>query len=307
MKTTDFVKGKWSQIFEFYGLPPVTRGHHYKGECPICGKKGKFRIDDKDGSGSYICVCGAGNGWKLLTEVTGKDFKTLAKEIDNQFGNVYENNQSTPAPDLKTDNKLNQAIAKAKAANKIKGTNVERYLNSRGVFELPKKGVVESNGNMFAIATDFMHRAVFSHETFLDGDKKADVSIQKKMIGLTSEGDYIDGVAIRMFAPSSTLGIAEGIETALSCRQIYHCSIWSTLNSGFMKKFRAPEGVNHLMVFADNDNNGTGLAAAFECGRANILAKNDVEKVTIRWPGDVCDFNDMLNNGSQVFEWVLTK
>lgn len=56
--------------------------------------------------------------------------------------------------------------------------------------------------------------------------------------------------------------------------------------------------------FADTDSNGAGHAAAFECGHRNILSNNDVEKVSIRWP-ESGDFNDMLINGAQVFEWPL--
>jgi putative DNA primase/helicase len=35
------------------------------------------------------------------------------------------------------------------------------------------------------------------------------------------------------------------------------------MTSGFMKKFRVPAGVKHLIIFADRDvNSATGLAAA---------------------------------------------
>ena len=82
MNTIDAVKGQWAKIFAHYGLPPITGRKHFKGKCPICGQKGKFRIDDKDGRGTYICTCGSGNGFQLLERTQGKDFKTLADEID---------------------------------------------------------------------------------------------------------------------------------------------------------------------------------------------------------------------------------
>lgn len=303
MKTTEFVKKIIPQVLEYYGLPEITGGRHSKRPCPICGKKGKFRIDNKDNTGSWICVCGAGDIWKLLTETTGKDFKTLAREIDQHFGNEYER----PVVEEKTGPTiLDLMIKRVGISNKITGTNVEQYLNSRGIFEIPQKNIVESSGNMLAIASDALNKPVYSHETFLNGSQKADLETQKKMFSLIENTEYSESVAIRMFPVQSTLGIAEGIETALSCRQIYKCSVWSTLNSSLMKKFRAPVGVDHLIIFADNDKNGTGLAAAFECGNRNILSKNDVKKVTIRWPGSVCDFNDMLVNGSDVFQWQLT-
>lgn len=298
MQTVDFVKKIIPQVLEYYNLPPVTGRNHYKGECPICGKRGKFRIDNKNNSGSWICVCGSGNIWKLLIESTGKDFKTLAGEIDQLFGNSYHH-------EPRQERVRHSPLDRYSSAIPIHESSVKDYLAARGIFEIPKRAVKCSNGNMYAIAADEKGSPIYSHETFLTGSKKADVEIGKKMISISSNAEFAQSVAIRMFEQQSTLGIAEGIETALSCRQIYKCAMWSTLNSPLMKKFRAPAGVCHLMIFADNDNNGTGLAAAFECGNRNILHKNDVKKVTIRWPMHVEDFNDMLREGSQVCEWTL--
>ncbi|MDE9567064.1 toprim domain-containing protein, partial [Xenorhabdus bovienii] len=104
----------------------------------------------------------------------------------------------------------------------------------------------------------------------------------------------------------STLGIAEGIETALSCKQIYGVNTWSAMNAGHMAKFIAPMGVKHLVVFADNDWSATGEAAAYECARKNLVANNDLEKVSVRW-ADHGDFNDLLQNGDQARERVFMK
>lgn len=30
MKTAEAAKGRWSEIFEYYGLPPITGKNHYK-------------------------------------------------------------------------------------------------------------------------------------------------------------------------------------------------------------------------------------------------------------------------------------
>ncbi len=51
MQTKKAAVGHWGRIFEYYGMPPVTGVKHYNGPCPICGARGKFRCDDKDGSG----------------------------------------------------------------------------------------------------------------------------------------------------------------------------------------------------------------------------------------------------------------
>ncbi|EJG2212558.1 toprim domain-containing protein, partial [Proteus mirabilis] len=100
--------------------------------------------------------------------------------------------------------------------------------------------------------------------------------------------------------------IAEGIETALSCKQLYGVNTWSVINTNFMKKFKAPKGVTHLVIFTDMDWNAAGHAAAMECAHKNLLSNNDVETVSVRWP-DNGDFNDMLIEACEVRELVFSK
>lgn len=307
MKTTDAVRGRWPEVFRAYGIECNARRHI---DCPVCGKSKKFRIDDKDGSGSWICVCSAGNGWKLLELTQGKDFKTLAAEIDQIIGNTPDYERTEPQQNTRLDN----ALARFKQGSRYQGTQAEQYLNGRGIFILPKQGTVflpdaychEINANigaMYSIASNDFSEAVYSHITYLQNGEKAQVETQRKMNTLQ---EYSGSVAVKLFEARSTLGIAEGIETALSCSQAYKLPCWSTLNATIMKRFRAPSGVTKLMIFADNDSNGTGMAAAFECGNRNILANNDVAQVVIRWPGKG-DFNDNLTESSEVYEWLLTK
>lgn len=66
MKTVEAAKGHWAMIFEHYGLPPITGKNHFKGKCPLCDSIGKFRIDNRDGAGTWICTCGSGDGLSWL-------------------------------------------------------------------------------------------------------------------------------------------------------------------------------------------------------------------------------------------------
>lgn len=315
MKTTDAVRGKWSLVFEYYGLPPLTGKKHFKGECPLCKNKGCFRFDDKSGNGDWICKCDSGTGWQLLEATQGKDFKTLCKEVDSIIGNTYEGTGKPISNEEKSLQGLRNKILRLyPELDAIKGSQVEQYFLGRGISVTPPEwvkfkkidGQAEIDGAIYSIATDSRGKPCYLHRTFLKGAKKADIEKPKKMKSLQAHNylDHTTSIAIRMFQVSSTLGIAEGIETALSCTQIYKCHTWSTLNAALMKKFRAPKGVNHLIIFADCDRNGTGHAAAFECGNRNILSDNDVSKVTIRWP-ERGDFNDVLKDGLKVYEWVL--
>ena len=308
MKTVEAVTGNWGTVFEAFGLPPIDPKRHY--DCPICKSIKSFRIDDKEGAGTFICKCGSGNGWRLLQSVTGRDFRDLAKEVDKLIGNTFEKEFTKPKHD-----KTTSAKAKFLGLPFLQGTDGQNYLNSRGIFRIPRMGIRWSHGEkckeaqkniscMYAIASNEYGEPAYIHLTFLENGKKANLDTVRKLY--TVKESY-GSVSIKLGTATNILGIAEGIETALSVSEIYKLPCWSTINANLMEKFRAPTGVTELYIFADNDRNGTGLAAAFNCGKANILANNDIKKVIIRWPAKVNDFNDFLTTGDDVLEWVLTK
>lgn len=309
MKTVDFVKGRWAEIFAHYNMPPITGNKHYKGECPVCKSKGSIRIDDKDGSGSWICKCGSGNGWKLLTLATGKEWQTLAAEIDRVFGN-------DTSKDVKVEKKPDPGIAVRErflSMPHLITSDVVEYMHSRGIYKIPRQGVRYSVGEydddakrkvpcMFAIASNDFGEPIYTHVTYIENGQKAKVPVQKKM---RTVREYDGSVAVKLSQPSAVLGIAEGIETALSAEIIYKVPTWSVLNAAIMRKFVAPVGTEALYIFADNDWSGTGLAAAFDCAKKNLLRAGGVGRVHVRWPKTVNDFNDLLMNGDEVCEWVM--
>ena len=160
-------------------------------------------------------------------------------------------------------------------------------------------------GNMPAMVskiTDSLSLEVLQlHVTYLKSSNK----FNRKVKGIASSTDF-KTPCIRLFTAQKTLGIAEGIESALSAHDLYDVPTWATVNAGFMKKFRAPLGVTELYIFADNDKSGTGHAVAFECARANLNANNDVSKVTVLWPNELGDFND-IEDKEDICHWSFEK
>lgn len=303
MNTIEAVKGREWEVLAHYGIKPTGPRHV---DCPICNRKKKFRLNEHNGDVMYICVCGAGNIFKLLTQVTDQSFKHIAAEIDNLIGNTGTYQPPiTPRRDYEKE-----LLEHWKTLRGVRNTSVERYLNSRGIYRLPKRAMKISGDDeksiMFCVATNDQGNPVITHKTYLEKDSKAEIDVPKKTSKVDRERESViqESIAIRFFDSQTCLGISEGIETALAAHQLYECVVWSTMNSNFMKKFRAPAGVEHLIIFADSDKNGTGHAAAFVCGHSNIMAKNDVKKVTIRWP-DRGDFNDVLQEVQTVHEWKL--
>ena len=66
-------RGQWRSLLEHLGIPSeALRDRH--GPCPGCGGTDRFRFDDQDGHGSFICSGGggdplAGDGFHLLGHV----------------------------------------------------------------------------------------------------------------------------------------------------------------------------------------------------------------------------------------------
>ncbi len=64
-------RGRWSEILGRLGYALTTHAPHEHGSCPMCGGSDRFRFDDENGDGSFICSQGtgetiAGNGFTLL-------------------------------------------------------------------------------------------------------------------------------------------------------------------------------------------------------------------------------------------------
>ena len=290
MNTAEAAKGNWATIFSHYGLSPSKR--HSKEECPFCGRKGTFRISpERISYGGYICSCSAGNGFQLIQQVTGKQFAEVAKEIDEILGVSYEKPKVKPH--------IITAIDRWPNLSPVKGTDGHKYLNTRGINVIPRRGVKfgyeQVNGKrygcLYSVAVNNAGEPCYVHQTFLDGDKKAEIPNYPTR-KLTTIKQTEDSIAIRLDNSDKVLGIAEGIESALSAKQRFKVPVFSTINTAFIKRFKAPAGVERLMIFADSDKNGAGHAAAFECAHKNMMAKNDLIQVIVRW----AKFGDMNEN-----------
>lgn len=308
MNTIDASRGKWEYIFSFLGLPPKTGGSHYKGPCPLCGKKHHFRFDDRSGDGDWICTCSNGKGLELIQEVFQIDFEEACDRVDSIIGNTRYKSAGPVVPVL---NRHERAYFHGTGP---KGTMVERYLSSRGIHILPELDCLRfstmsiydqgrSFPAMMAKVVSFGNSFSYIHYTYLVDGRKVSVEPDKKIFSIATGAK---GACIKLFPADEILGVAEGIETALSATQMYKIPTWSTLNTGFMRKFVAPLGVKKLIVFADNDENLSGAAAAFDCARRNMLAPNDLDQIDIIWPEKIgFDFNDLLRDGN--FQSVIVQ
>lgn len=304
-KTAEACRHKWRSLLPAFGVSERhLKGDH--GPCPMCGGKDRFRFDDKDGSGSYFCSgCGPGDGLDLLGKLKGWDFKTTAKELDQIVGRYQPDK-----PRQKIDQeKLRAAMRSVWAGGQwLSGFDpVTRYLENRHI--KIQTGAIRSikyhpqlnyhhEGNrytshpaMIAKFTAPDGKPSSIHRTYLDPrGRKADLPTARRMM----PGKTAKGGAVRLMSfEGDTLGIAEGIETALAAAQIRRMPVWAALDTGKMMQWEPPEGVKNIRIFADKDPNYAGESAAYALAH-RLCTTGNYDSVLVQTPPMMGDWNDYL-------------
>lgn len=150
------------------------------------------------------------------------------------------------------------------SATAISDGPAEGYLAQRGILRasdqlrylertpLGPRGAVQFLPAMLAaVTTDIGIIAV--HRTFLDtpSAKLAAFDRPKRALGSLGCG------AVRLAPPAAgRLGLAEGIESALSATQMFGVPCWATLGNERFGLVAIPESVRELHLFIDNDRGG---------------------------------------------------
>ncbi len=156
---------------------------------------------------------------------------------------------------------------------------------------------------MLWLMLDEFHRPGTLHRTYLTaGGKKLPVEKPKKLASYPSDRNLAGG-GIPLFAPGKVLGVAEGIETALSGNRATRMPVWSTYSATLLAKFNPPKGVEQLVIWADKDRSGAGLEAAKELKRRmwekGIPAKILLPPLEIPENAKGVDWNDVWRQMGQ--------
>jgi putative DNA primase/helicase len=150
------------------------------------------------------------------------------------------------------------------AQQTVPGTVAEQYLRNRGIVTpIPpsiRAGDSFDRGGcprprLVAAVQSADRRLIGVQETFLTAEgKKAPIANSRLITGTLGDG------AVRLAKAGAELGLAEGIEDALSVMQLTGTPCWCSLGAGRLDRVAIPDDVHELIVFADNDDVGRRAA-----------------------------------------------
>ncbi|VVT01101.1 DUF7146 domain-containing protein [Erythrobacter sp. EC-HK427] len=172
------------------------------------------------------------------------------------------------------------ALAIWRKADPLHASPAKAYLESRGILAAssalrfhprtplgPRGRALFLPAMIAAVSLDDGPIAI--HRTFLSQNASGKASFDKPKRTLGS----LDQAAVRLFAPASgRLGLAEGIESAMSAYALTGVPVWATLGNERFGLVSVPDSVTELYLFVDHDAGGElaasrGMAAYARDGR----------------------------------------
>jgi putative DNA primase/helicase len=219
-----------------------------------------------------------------------------ARLIEPSAGGTPKPNGATP------DSRFNTAALRIWSdARSISGTPAECYLRRRGVEtdspQLryhprtpcgPKPSTAYRPALIAAVRDEAGLLAI--HRTFIDPRGDGLAAIPEPRCGL---GRFGPG-AVRLGGAVPRLGLAEGIETALSATRLFGVPCWATLGTERFSLVSVPAGTRELLLFLDHDAGGRRGEALARQAFAHIPR---IEAHYPLRPGD--DWNDVLRSSAR--------
>lgn len=271
--------GHWHGILLANGFSETElNGKHQP--CPSCGGADRFRFIPSDPNGGFFCGDTRGDGFALLKHRFGIGFHDAAKMVERVVGKCDRDQVKKPTYAQRLRMEAKPAIR-------------SKYLEARGLRMPPgllwHKAVRYDDQDTYpAMLAPITRGGKFltMHVTYLQGGKKAAVTTCRKIL----PGPPNNGGACELYPLAGHLGIAEGVETAIAAHMIFGMPVWAALNTSLLKTWEPPEIVTSVTIFADNDANLAGQAAAYALAHRLKLMNIEVElQIPAEPDTDWCD------------------
>lgn len=252
--------------------------------CP-CPNHGKGRGDRSPS----LSVADGDDDRLLLRCFAGCDFVDILDELKHRGlieGNSLPTRKGfTPSPiSLVEPNPDVGALAIWEAAVEAQETAVDEYLSRRGIYLRPPMIRCRLDHRSMVAAVQAPDGKVIAiQQTWFTND--CERAAKRLTTGSLGAG------AVRLGAAARMMGLAEGVETALSAMQLAGITVWASLGASRLHSVEVPSWVEEIDIFVDNDEAGRTAAK-----RAANVHTSKGRKVCLRYPPDECgDWNDFLN------------
>lgn len=262
-----------------------------KGSLSVDVKRGRWFDHETGASGGVLALIQreTGGDVRAAFDFIGSDYAPSERRIRKSF--VHERQDKAQQEDRAR--KIARALTLWDEAAPAIGTIAATYLSSRRLW-VPPDDVIR-----FHPACPFGGGAVHPCMVALFRDVVTGEPCGIHRTALTPEGQKIGkkmlgrsgGAAIMLTLREEAetgLGIAEGIETALSVIVMGWRPVWAVGSAGCIAKFPLLDGVGALTVFADSDDVGLNAART-----AASRYADDCRFAYVQRP-DAGDFNDVL-------------
>ena len=292
---------QWNYILPALGVSAEALTNKHK-PCPACGGKDRFRYDDKQGRGTFVCgqLDGlSGDGFALIQHIYGCDFKEAARLVAGVLGIT----EGEPLPERKTPpqqpaqpqkDRIEALQALWAIAEQNRGHDcIKTYLHGRGLNVAAIEPIVSTLG--FVAALDYwvqddkgkwlvlgQYPAIVAkfesvdgelmglHRTYLNTGCTSKLNINDPFTGRLLDAKKMmaryqgsnTGTAIQLCPAAESLAVCEGIENGAAIYQESGLPVWACGSAGGMAAMALPSSVKQLFVFADTDANEAGIKAA---------------------------------------------
>ncbi|CDO36490.1 toprim domain-containing protein [Novosphingobium sp. KN65.2] len=189
----------------------------------------------------------------------------------------------------------------------IAGTPAQAYLRRRAIPLTPSvlryHPRTPLGRGKLAVFRPAMLAAIHEHDrlaalqrTFLDAPeprRARDLAHPRRSLAQPGRG------AVLLVPATEVLGLAEGVESALSAMILLGIPVWATLGSERFPHVAVPEAVTRLILLPDNDR--AGRIGAAKASEAHVVPGRSIETI---WPPALFnDWNDVLRAGRKGVGW----
>jgi putative DNA primase/helicase len=273
--TVSAAKGRWPQLLSALGINVAPHGHH--SPCPVCGGKDRFRFDNREGRGTWICnQCGAGDGLNLVErklDITTKEAAVKVAEILGEVQPLAVHHDEAAVQQQKDDARQKAAVQAKMLVNAARKAAGNAYLEKKGWAD---KEVLTLQGNGLRLggvdfAADDLVIPLYDLSGNLVNTQLINGSGEKRMLA----GGQVTGAAHHFEGNDNTvIWMAEGYATGLTIHELTGETVYVALSANNFPHLaeclreKYPDAV--LLMAADNDENGTGQKKAKEA--ANLAS-----------------------------------